>query len=160
ATEIGSDNYIMSTAHIGHNCRLGNGVILTNGAMLGGYVQVDDQAVISGNCVVHQFVRIGRLALLRGLSKTSRDVPPFCIMDRTQTVRALNRVGLRRAGFTAERIRELQNAFSVLFRRARNLRTAIAEVEQGPCSPEVRELLDFIRASTRGVAMGPRAVAA
>ncbi len=156
ATVIGNDNYLMTNAHVGHNCCIGNGVILTNGALLGGYVEVEDQAVVSGNCVVHQFVRVGRLAMLRGLSKTSRDVPPFCIMDGTHTVRALNRVGLRRAGFSADQIRALQNAFSRLFRRARNLNTAIAEVESGPVSAEVRYLVDFIRASKRGVCFGRR----
>ena len=124
--------------------------------MLGGYVEVDDQVFISGNCVVHQFVRIGRLALLRGLSRTSRDVPPFCIMDGTHTVRAINRVGLRRAGFTAAQIRDVHTAFMRLFGRTRNLATAIAELEAGPCSPEVRHLLDFIRASKRGVCGGVR----
>jgi len=156
ATEVGNDNYIMNTAHVAHNCRLGNAVIIAGGALLAGYVQVEDQAFVSGNCVVHQFVRIGRLALLRGLSRTSRDVPPFCIMDGTHTVRALNRVGLRRAGFTPAQIRGLQDAFNTLFRRARNLRAAMNEVEQRPCGPDVRYLLDFLRASTRGVAMGPR----
>ena len=156
ATVIGDQNYLMNNAHVGHNCRLGNQIIMANGAVLGGYVEVEDEVFISANCAVHQFVRIGRLALLRGLSRTSRDVPPFCIMDWTHTVRALNRVGLRRAGFSAARIRDLQNAFSRLFRRATNLRLAIAEVEAGPCSAEVRYLLDFIRASKRGVCRGVR----
>ena len=157
ATVIGNDNYLMATSHVGHNCRIGDHVIITNGAMLGGYVEVEDQAIISGNCVVHQFVRVGRLAILRGLSRTSRDVPPFCIMDGTHTVRALNRVGLRRAGFSAVQIRTLQNAFVRLFNRAGNLKTAVAELETEPVSEEVRHLLDFIRASKRGVCFGPRA---
>jgi len=157
ATVIGNDNYLMATSHVGHNCRIGDHVLLTNGAMLGGYVHVEDQAIISGNCTVHQFVRIGRLAILRGLSRTSRDVPPFCVMDGTHTVRAINRVGLRRAGFTAPQIRALQNAFSRLFRRAVNLRKAIAELETEPVSTEVRYLIDFIRAAKRGVCFGPRA---
>ena len=156
ATVLGDGSFVMATAHIGHNCRLGNRVILANGCMLGGYVEVEDDAFVSGNCVVHQFVRVGRLALLRGLSRTSRDVPPFCIMDGTHTVRAINRVGLRRAGFTAPQIRSLQTAFRRLFRRPRNLRTALAELEAEPCSPEVRYLIDFIRASKRGVCFGPR----
>jgi len=156
ATVIGSDNFFMATSHVGHNCCVGNHVIITNGAMLGGYVEVEDQAIISGNCAVHQFVRVGRLAMLRGLSKTSRDVPPFCVMDGTHTVRAINRVGLRRAGFAAAQIRALQNAFMVLFGRARNLRLALAELERGPVSAEVRYLIDFIHASKRGVCFGPR----
>jgi len=156
ATVIGDDNYFMNNAHVGHNCRIGNRVIVANGALLAGYVDVADQVFVSGNCVVHQFVRIGRLAFLRGLSRTSRDVPPFCIMDGTHTVRAINRVGLRRAGFSTEQIRAVHVAFRRLFRRATNLRTAIAALEAEPCSPDVRLLLDFIRASTRGVCMGPR----
>ncbi len=156
ATVIGNDNFLMATAHVGHNCRIGNNVIITNGAMLGGYVEVEDQVFISGNCVVHQFVRIGRLALLRGLSRTSRDVPPFCIMDWTHTVRAINRVGLRRAGFSPIQIRNLQNAFSRLFRRAGNLGTALVELEATAPAPEVRYLIDFIRASKRGVCTGSR----
>jgi UDP-N-acetylglucosamine acyltransferase len=156
ATEIGSDNFLMATSHVGHNCRIGNRVIITNGAMLGGYVDVEDQVFVSGNCTVHQFVRIGRLAILRGLSRTSRDVPPFCIMDGTHTVRAINRVGLRRAGFKAEQIRAVQNAFVRLFGRAGNLSQAVATLESEPVSPEVRYLIDFIRASKRGVCFGPR----
>jgi UDP-N-acetylglucosamine acyltransferase len=119
-------------------------------------VQIDDLVFVSGNCVVHQHVRIGRLALLRGLSRTSRDVPPFCIMDGTHTVRGINRVGLRRAGFDADQIRALQRAFATLFRTRRNLRQALAAVEAEPVTPEVAHLLEFIRASTRGVCMGPR----
>jgi UDP-N-acetylglucosamine acyltransferase len=156
ATLIGDDNYFMCNAHVGHNCRIGNRVIVANAALLGGYVEVEDQVFVSGNCVVHQFVRIGRLAFLRGLSRTSRDVPPFCIMDWTHTVRALNRVGLRRAGFTAPQIRELRNAFSRLFRRSGNLRQALEHLETAACGPEVRYLIDFIRASKRGVCSGPR----
>ena len=154
---IGNDNYLMATSHVGHNCRIGDHVIITNGAMLGGYVEVEDQAIISGNCTVHQFVRVGRLAILRGLSRTSRDVPPFCVMDGTHTVRAINRVGLRRAGFTATQVRALHNAFVRLFGRAGNLRNAIADVESEPVSADVRYLIDFIRASKRGVCFGPRA---
>jgi UDP-N-acetylglucosamine acyltransferase len=105
---------------------------------------------------VHQFVRVGRLAMLRGLSRPVRDVPPFCLFDGTRTVRGLNRVGLRRAGFTLEQIRALQRAFVRLFRRPTNLRQAMADVETEPCSAEVHCLLEFIRASKRGVATGPR----
>ena len=96
----------------GTTAQLGNRILLANGAALGGHVHVEDQVFVSGNCVVHQYVRIGRLALLRGLSRTSRDVPPFCIMDGTHTVRAINRVGLRRAGFNAAQIRAVQRAFA------------------------------------------------
>jgi len=124
--------------------------------MLSGYVELGERGFVSGNCVVHQFVRIGRLALLRGQSRTSRDVPPFCIMDGTHTVRAVNLVGLRRAGFSPASIRAIRNAFKVVFLRRRNLKTALAELEAGAMEPEVRELVEFVRASTRGVCFGPR----
>ena len=154
-TEIGDDNYLMSQAHVAHNCRLGQQVIVATGALLGGHVVVEDQAFISGNCVVHQHCRIGRLAIMRGLSRVSRDVPPFTITDGTHTVRGLNRVGLRRAGFDAARIRTLATAFRLLFRARANLRAAMARVEAEVRSPDVDELVAFIRASRRGVAFGP-----
>jgi UDP-N-acetylglucosamine acyltransferase len=156
ATQIGDDNFLMHHSHVAHNCQIGNRTIIAGGALLAGYVQVEDGAFISGNCVVHQFVRIGTLALLRGLSRTSRDVPPFSIMDGTHTVRGLNVVGLRRAGFDRERIRALRQAFSRLFRHKVNLKRAVEELRQGWCSPDVLYLLDFIQHSKRGVCFGPR----
>lgn len=156
-TVLGSDNYLMSHGHIAHNCRVGDRTIVCSGALVAGHVVLGDQAFVSGNCVVHQYVRIGRLAILRGLSRTSRDVPPFSIMDGTHTVRGVNRVGLRRAGFDAARIRALQTAFRILFRTRLNLREAVARVADEVHSADVDEVLAFIRSSTRGVAMGPRA---
>ena len=155
STEIGDDNYVMSDAHIAHNCRVGRGVIVCSGALVAGHVVLEDQVFLSGNCVVHQHVRVGQLAILRGLSRASRDVPPFCIMDGTHTVRGVNRVGLRRAGFDATRIRALVNAFRILFRVRTNLSQAVARVEAEVRSPDVDTLLAFIRSSRRGVAMGP-----
>jgi UDP-N-acetylglucosamine acyltransferase len=155
-TIIGNRGYFMQNSHVAHNCRIGDDAIVAGGAMLSGYVELGERGFVSGNCVVHQFVRIGRLALLRGLSRTSRDVPPFCIMDGTHTVRAVNLIGLRRAGFSPASIRAIRNAFRTLFLRPRNLQRALAEVEAGEMSPEVRELVDFIRASQRGVCFGPK----
>jgi UDP-N-acetylglucosamine acyltransferase len=109
---------------------------------------------------VHQHVRIGRLALLRGLARTSRDVPPFCIIDGTHTVRAVNAVGLRRAGFDAARIAAIRRAVVALFGRPTHLGQALARVEAGETTDEVRELLAFVRASKRGVCVPPRRRAA
>ncbi len=155
-TRIGSDNFLMTHAHVAHNCTIGDRAILASGALLAGHVQVGDGAFISGNCVVHQYVRIGRLALLRGLSRTSRDVPPFCIMDGTHTVRAINRVGLLRAGIPKERIVALRRAFARLFRTTGNLRARLDQLDGLEITEEVKELLDFIRTSKRGVCFGPR----
>jgi UDP-N-acetylglucosamine acyltransferase len=154
-TEIGDDNYLMSHAHVAHNCRLGNQVIMATGATLGGHVVVEDQAFISGNCVVHQYCRVGRLSIMRGLSRAARDVPPFATTDYTHVVRGLNRVGLRRAGFDAERVRALATAFRILFRVRSNMREAMARVEAEVQSPDVDYLLAFLRSSPRGVAIGP-----
>ena len=156
ATVIGNDNYLMQHAHVAHNCRLGDHTIIAGGALLAGYVEVADRAFVSGNCVVHQFVRIGTLALLRGLSRTSRDVPPFCIMDGTHTVRGLNVVGLRRAGFSRERIAALRRAFATLFRQRGNMRHQVERLLETDPSQDVRALLDFIQNSERGVCFGPR----
>ena len=154
-TVIGDDNYLMSRAHVAHNCRLGNNVILATGATLGGHVHVGDRAFISGNCVVHQHCHVGRLVIMRGLARASRDLPPFAIVDGTHLVRGLNRVGLRRAEIGRDGIRALATAFRILFRVRTNLRVAMARVEAEVRAPEVDELLAFIRASKRGVAMGP-----
>jgi len=160
-TVLGNDNYLMHNAHVAHNCVIGNKVIIGGGALVAGYASVEDMAFISGNCVVHQYVRVGRLAIMRGLSRTSRDVPPFCVLDGTHTVRGVNVVGLRRAGFSRDQITAIRRAFRVLFAGPTNLRAAVARVEAGgPVSEDVTYLLDFIRASTRGVAVGRRRTAA
>jgi UDP-N-acetylglucosamine acyltransferase len=158
ATVIGNGNFFMQNAHAAHDCHVGNDAIIAGGALLAGWAEAGDRVLVSGNCVVHQYVRIGRLAMMRGLSRTSRDVPPFCIMDLTHTLRGINVVGLRRAGFNVSSIRALRNAFNLLFGTRRNLRIAIAELEaQGDLTPEVAEMIAFIRASKRGVAFGRKA---
>ncbi len=154
-TEIGDDNYLMSHAHVAHNCHVGNRVIIATGAALGGHVEVGDQAFVSGNCVVHQHVRVGQLSIMQGLSRASRDVPPFAIISGTHTVRGVNRVGLERAGFDRERIRAVATAFRILFRVRTHLGAAMAQVEAEVRSVDVDHLLAFLRSSTRGVAFGP-----
>jgi UDP-N-acetylglucosamine acyltransferase len=155
ATVIGNNNFLMANSHVGHNCQLGDNVILANGALLGGYVEVGDNVFISGNCVVHQFVRIGPYALMRGLSGTSRDVPPYAIIDWQHTVRGVNVVGLKRAGFDEKSIRQIREAFRILFRKGRNLALAVKEVEKsGRANQHVLALLDFIKSSKRGVCFG------
>jgi UDP-N-acetylglucosamine acyltransferase len=157
ATIIGNGNFFMQNAHAAHDCRVGNDTIIAGGALLAGWVEAGDRSLVSGNCVVHQYVRIGRLAMMRGLSRTSRDIPPFCIMDLTHTLRGINVVGMRRVGYHASSIRALRNAFNVLFGTRRNLKNAIAELEgSANLTPEVTEMITFIRQSKRGVAFGPK----
>lgn len=154
-TIIGDGNFFMQNAHVAHDCRVGNGVIIAGGALLAGWVEVGDGAIVSGNCVVHQFVRLGRYSMMRGLSRTSRDVPPFCLMDGTHSLRAINAVGLRRAGFSPGAIRSLRNAFAILFRGRQNLQLALDNLQQETSlTAEVVEMVEFIRRSKRGVAFG------
>lgn len=155
-TVIGNGNYFMQNAHVAHNCRIGDATIVAGGALLAGHVELADRAFVSGNCVVHQHVRIGTLALLRGLSRTSRDVPPFCLMDGTHTIRGVNVVGLRRAGFTPARIAHIRRAVAALFRRPVHLGGALERLASEPMTDDVRHLVEFIRASTRGVCLAPR----
>lgn len=155
ATVLGNDNFLMATSHVGHNCVLADNVILANGALLGGYVEVGKNVFISGNCVVHQFVKIGDYALMRGLSGTSRDVPPYAIIDWQHTVRGVNVVGLKRAGFDEARIRAIRQAYRILFRGGRNLALAVKEVEQiARANSDLLALLEFIQTSKRGVCFG------
>ncbi|MHB1758054.1 MAG: acyl-ACP--UDP-N-acetylglucosamine O-acyltransferase [Leptospirillum sp.] len=152
-TVVGDHNLLMGLSHVAHDVEIGNRVILANGALLAGHVHVEDQAFVSGGVLVHQFVRIGRLALLRGGSRTSRDVPPYCIMDGTHTVRSLNRVGLKRAGVSAEERSRLKMAFRILFGRRKMEEGGLVQLESDT-SPLVRELVRFIRDSKRGVCHG------
>ena len=154
-TTIGDDNFLMQNSHVAHDCRIGNSTIIAGGALLAGWVELGDRAQVSGNCVVHQYTRIGRLAMMRGLSRTSRDLPPFCIMDGTHTLRGINLVGCKRAGISSESIHALRHAFTALFGARQNLKLAVERLCAEPgLAPEVLELVDFIRASKRGVAFG------
>ena len=155
STVIGDENFLMANSHVGHNCTLGNQIVLANGALLGGYVEVGNNVFISGNCVVHQFVRIGEYSLMRGLSGTSRDVPPYAIVDWQHTVRGVNVIGLKRAGFDEKKIRRIIEAFRILFRKRRNLSLAIKEIgEDARADEHVSALLRFIQSSKRGVCSG------
>ncbi len=155
-TIMGDDNFMMQNAHVAHDCRVGNSTIIAGGALLAGWVELGDRALVSGNCVVHQYTRIGRLAMMRGLSRTSRDVPPFCIMDGTHTLRGINVVGLKRAGVPTKSIQALRKAFTMLFGTRQNLKLAIERLEKSTVlTPEVIEMVNFIRAAKRGVAFGP-----
>lgn len=150
-TIVGSNNYLMQHSHVGHNCRVGNHVILVSGALLGGYASVDDRALVSGNCLVHQFVRVGTLSLMQGGAAISKDLPPFTLAREYNGICGLNTIGLRRAGFTPVERLELKQVYHALFREGVNVRTAaIAAAERFSGGP-ARTLIDFIKTSKRGV---------
>jgi UDP-N-acetylglucosamine acyltransferase len=151
-TKIGSHNFFMANSHVAHDCAVGSHCILANGAVLGGHVVLADNVYVSGNAAVHQFVRIGRLALLSGVSASTKDIPPFCIQQRIDTVVGVNVVGMRRAGIRHEHIDAVRRAFRILFREGLIVPNALARVEQELGAVDVvRELVAFIRASKRGI---------
>lgn len=150
-TVIGSQCFFMANAHVAHNCHLGDQVILANGVLLGGHVTLDDRVFLSGNCLVHQFVRVGTLALMQGGSAISQDLPPYTVARGDNALCGLNTVGLRRAGLTpAERL-ELKELYRALFREGINLRIAVASARTRFTSAPAKVMLDFVAASKRGV---------
>jgi UDP-N-acetylglucosamine acyltransferase len=151
-TRIGSNNFFMAGSHIAHDCQVGNGCILANGALVGGHCTLADGVYLSGNSALHQFVQVGRLALLSGVSASTRDVPPFAIQQYIDAVAGVNVVGMRRAGMTPLEIDAVRRAFQVIFRLGLLRHNALAQVEQelGGCAPVI-ELVEFIRASKRGI---------
>lgn len=151
ATVIGSDNFLMVNSHIAHNVILGNHVIIANGALLAGHVEVGDRVFISGNCLVHQFCRVGTLAMMQGGSAISRDLPPFTVARRSNGMCGLNAVGLRRAGLKPEERLELKKLYHQLFRAQTNLSSALAQAQKEFTSAPAKVLLDFVASSKRGV---------
>ena len=151
ATVIGANNLLMAGAHVAHNCMVGNHVILANGALLGGHATVQDRAFISGNCLVHQFTRVGTLAIMQGGSAVSKDVPPFTIARGDNKICGLNVIGMRRAGFSASERLELKKLYHTLFRSGKMFRVAIAEAEKNFTSGGAKTMLEFIAAAKRGV---------
>lgn len=151
ATVIGSDNLIMASAHIGHNCVLGDQVIMANSSMLGGHVTVQDKVFISGGCLVHQFCRVGTLALMQGGSAISKDLPPYTIARGDNGICGLNIIGLRRAGLSPEERLGLKRLYLLLFRSGKNLSDALATARETFTRPAAKVMLDFIAATKRGV---------
>jgi UDP-N-acetylglucosamine acyltransferase len=153
ATRIGSHNFFMAGAHVAHDSVIGNHCILANGALVGGHCTVGDRANLSGNAAIHQFVRVGRLALLGGVSAATMDMPPFMIQQGINNVVGVNVVGMRRAGLSAAQIDAVRQAFGLLFRRGLTIPSALSQIEKELGSIDViAELIDFVRGSKRGIA--------
>ena len=151
ATVVGADNFFMANAHIAHNCVVGNHVIFANGATLGGHAVVQDRAFLSGNCLVHQFCRVGTLAIMQGGSAISKDLPPFTVARGDNGICGLNVVGLRRAGFSVAERLELKHLYHALFRSGKLFSAALAEAQEKFTTTGAKQLLEFIAAAKRGV---------
>ncbi|MBU0680251.1 MAG: acyl-ACP--UDP-N-acetylglucosamine O-acyltransferase [Proteobacteria bacterium] len=156
-TTIGSNNLFMGYCHVAHDCIVGNHVIMVNNATLGGHVEVGNRATIGGMSGIHQFVRIGEYAYIGGMSGISLDIPPYVIVAGIRNelqIRSINRIGLKRAGFSSEDIRNLNKAFMIIFKTEDLLlQDALAQVMKdfGDCAPVAR-MVNFFKVSNRNVA--------
>jgi len=151
-TEIGDENYIMTSGHIAHNCKIGSRTVICSCALIAGYVEVEDQAFISGGVVVHQFSKIGRLAMVSGNTRVNSDVPPFILCAEFDVApKGLNLVGLRRAGFMAGEIAPLKLAYKLLYQSGLKLEEALARIEAEVPTEHTLHLVSFIRSSKRGI---------
>jgi UDP-N-acetylglucosamine acyltransferase len=152
-TTVGKNCFIMSYVHLGHDCHVGDGVVLVNGVQLAGHVTVDDRAIISGLTAVHQFVRIGRFSFIGGCSRVAQDVPPYTrAVGNPIKLYGLNSVGLRRNNFSDDVLRELKRAYRLFFRSELNLSQALQRAESDlQALPEVQEFVRFVSETNRGV---------
>jgi UDP-N-acetylglucosamine acyltransferase len=151
-TVIGDENYIMTSGHIAHNCRIGNKTVIASCALVAGYVEIEDQAFLSGGVVVHQYSKIGRLAMVGGNTRVNSDVPPFFLYsDFNVAAKGLNLVGLRRAGITGPDVQALKTAYRILYKSSLRLEEALTRIESEVSTELTRHLVAFIRSSKRGI---------
>ncbi|HEY7335831.1 MAG TPA: acyl-ACP--UDP-N-acetylglucosamine O-acyltransferase [Bryobacteraceae bacterium] len=151
-TTIGDGNYIMTSGHIAHNCRIGNHVTIASCALVAGYAEVEDEAFISGGVVIHQYSKIGRLAMIAGNTRVNSDVPPFFMYaDYNIAAKGLNLVGLKRAGISPAEIQALKRAYKILYRSGLKLEEALQRIEAEIATDHARHLVRFIRSSERGI---------
>jgi UDP-N-acetylglucosamine acyltransferase len=155
-TVIGDNCLIMAYAHIAHDCIIGNNVILANAATLGGHITIDEWAIIGGMAAIRQFVHIGCHSMVTGASLVKKDVPPYVKAAREPlSYVGVNSIGLRRRGFTAEKINEIQNIYRFLFLKGYNVSQAVSIIEADfPVSAERDEILSFISRSSLGIMRG------
>lgn len=160
ATKIGDKNFLMVNAHVGHNCIIGNKVIIANNVLLGGYVMVDDQAFLGGGSVFHQNMRIGKLVIAQGGSAFGKDIPPFVIAAERNYIFGLNTIGLRRAEFSQGQRDEIKRAFKLLYFSGLNTRQALQKSRESEWTEVGREFFDFVEdaIAKRGICALKRSV--
>ncbi len=155
-TVVGSDCLLMAYTHVAHDCRVGNHVVLANSVNMAGHVTIEDWAIVGGLTPIHQFVRIGAHAFVGGGSRISQDVPPYCrAAGNPPKLYGLNSVGLDRRGFSKETRQAIKQAYRLVFSSSVTLTQGLAEAEGEVVQlPEVRQFLQFIRGSERGIIQG------
>ena len=152
-TRVGNNNYIMTSGHIAHNCALGDNIVVASCALIAGYVEVESQAFISGGVVIHQYSKIGRLAMVGGNTRVNSDLPPFFLYsDFNAAAKGLNLVGLKRAGLSLKDIKLLKTAYRLLYRTGLSLEDALVRIASEVPSEHTLHLVNFIRQSKRGIA--------
>jgi UDP-N-acetylglucosamine acyltransferase len=157
-TTIGHDNNFLASTHVAHDCAIGSGIVMSNCVLIAGHVVVEDHVVIGGFGGVHQFCRIGAHAMLSATAKLVHDLPPFFIADGTPAVvRAYNKVGLERHGYTPEQLERVRRIYRVLYRSGLNRTQAIEQLamHEHANTPEFQRMLGFAMKSERGLAPGP-----
>jgi UDP-N-acetylglucosamine acyltransferase len=149
ATKIGDKNFLMAGAHIGHNCIIGNDIIIANNCLLAGQVRVDDGAFLGGGSTFHQFMHIGRLVMVQGSSAFGKDLPPFVVAAERNSVFGLNIIGMRRAGFSANDRNEIKEAFKLIYLSGLNTSQALEKAATMTFGAPAREFLEFVANSKK-----------
>ena len=153
ATMIGDRNYIMTAGHIAHDCRIGNDTVICSNVLIAGYCEIGDRAYLSGGVMVHQYCRVGTLALISGNTRMNVDAPPYFIYKGFDPdPHGINAVGLKRAGFSLDQLRDLKHAYQTIYKMGLPLNDALDQLERTTASEPVRQLTAFCRESTRGIA--------
>jgi UDP-N-acetylglucosamine acyltransferase len=154
ATVLGDDNFLMLFAHVGHDCHIGNSVVICPSTLIAGHVHIDDRAFLSGSVVVHQFVHIGRGAMISGLSRVNQDVPPFMLLVGDSRIWGVNSVGAKRSGLTSSELKDIKSAFNILYQKKLPVSQAVIELNKMN-SPLTKEIAGFVNHSERGIC-GPK----
>ncbi len=151
-TTLGDGNYIMTSGHVAHNCTVGSNTVIASCALIAGYVEIEDRAFISGGVVVHQFSKIGKLAMIGGNTRVNLDVPPFFLYSGFNVeAKGLNIVGLKRSGFSMAEVSRLKKAYQLLYRSGLLLEDALRHIEEEVPDANTAHLVEFIRRSERGI---------
>lgn len=154
-TRLGDKVFMMCTSHVGHDCHLGNNIILVNSALVAGHCRIEDNATMSGNTAIHQFCNMGRLAFLGGGNVATKDIPPFCIVGGRNEIHGLNIIGLRRNGFSRDHITLMRRAFWDILRLNIPRHEMIARLREREAEcPPIKEIADFVQNSKRGICYG------
>jgi len=152
ATTIGNDNFLMGFSHVAHDCRIGNNIVMVNGALIAGHVIVEDAVLISGNAAVHQFVKIGTLAMIGGLARVTKDVVPYTLIEGNSEACSLNVVGLKRSSIGEDAKSQIKKIYRLLYRSNLNVSQALSEISKlGKLAPEAAHMIEFVKRSERGI---------